>query len=345
MADPFDRILFELAEESDKQVDYIGMYQAVRAAERQRKAKQRARLRSYGTLAACLMVLCAVGVFASRGGFKAAAEVPAAEAAPAPAAPAAAAYAMAGEESAAAAAVPEEVAVAQPAAQAVYDVQASAAAEDGEATITITGNGRMSDLRAMAPQMITAPLTRLINRTHPMGAEEVPADMQLLGDVCAPNLTLKKTGMQANTEAMGAFGRMLLAAANDGVDGFYLVSAYRSYEEQAAIWNAKVAEDPDYGANGAPVASMPPGQSEHQSGLAFDITSDDHRAMSAAFSKTEQAQWLRDHAHEFGFILRYPEGKEHITGVVFEPWHFRYVGEELAAYLYENDLTLEEFYQ
>ena len=86
-----------------------------------------------------------------------------------------------------------------------------------------------------------------------------------------------------------------------------------------------------------------PGASEHQIGLALDIISDDYTALNEGFEKTSAGKWLKAHCKEYGFILRYPKGKEYITGIDYEPWHFRYVGKEAATIIMDNEITLEEF--
>ncbi len=127
----------------------------------------------------------------------------------------------------------------------------------------------------------------------------------------------------------------------------FLSSGYRSYTEQAQNFqriceNNGITDGKD--ANGHYI-TMPAGCSEHQSGLCCDIT-DVYRAIkNDEIFKTETFKWLRDHCTEYGFILRFPTGKEDITGVMNEGWHFRYVGLEAAQYMTENDLTLEEFWE
>ena len=86
-----------------------------------------------------------------------------------------------------------------------------------------------------------------------------------------------------------------------------------------------------------------PGASEHQIGLALDIICDSYSTLDAGFGDTEAGQWLAEHSCEYGFILRYPEGKEYITSIEYEPWHFRYVGKEAATQITKEEITLEEF--
>ena len=87
----------------------------------------------------------------------------------------------------------------------------------------------------------------------------------------------------------------------------------------------------------------PPLTSEHETGLAVDIVSYSHNCTDSDFGNSDAGIWLKDHSFEYGFILRYPEGKEDITKIQYEPWHFRYVGKEAAEFIYINNLTFEEF--
>lgn len=142
-------------------------------------------------------------------------------------------------------------------------------------------------------------------------------------------------------EARAAFEEMAAAAR---VDGFELVafSGYRSFERQQELYKRYVKND---GQEAADRYSARPGHSEHQTGLALDIGEknfEEHFARES-FGETEAGKWVATNAHRFGFILRYPEGKEKITGYMYEPWHFRYVGKELAQELTESGLTVEEY--
>lgn len=125
----------------------------------------------------------------------------------------------------------------------------------------------------------------------------------------------------------------------------YLSSGYRSYSDQQANFtrvcnNNGVSDGKD--ANGYYI-TMPAGCSEHQAALCCDITDVYHEIKNASLDQTDTYKWLYEHCTEYGFILRFPNGKGDITGVMYEPFHFRYVGLEAAAYIMENDLTLEEF--
>lgn len=143
-------------------------------------------------------------------------------------------------------------------------------------------------------------------------------------------------------EAEAAYYKMRDAAAAEGVDISKIKSAYRSWNDQNYIFNGYVRDD---SLENALTYSARPGHSEHQTGLGMDIvTSGTAESQIPEFAA--RLAWLKDNAQRFGFILRYPEGKTHITGYIFEPWHYRYVGEDLAAKLYNggNWITLEEYF-
>lgn len=142
-------------------------------------------------------------------------------------------------------------------------------------------------------------------------------------------------------EAAEALEKLFEAAE---VDGIYLagVSGYRSQSTQTALFNRYVERD---GYEKAKTYSAEPGTSEHQTGLAIDVTSSDGKcAAQDCFGGTVEAIWLENNAADYGFIIRYPKGKEDITGYKYEPWHLRYVGVELAQQIDEEGLTLEEYY-
>ena len=114
-----------------------------------------------------------------------------------------------------------------------------------------------------------------------------------------------------------------------------LLSGFRSYETQKVLYNSYVAVD---GVDVADTYSARPGHSEHQTGLAFDVGELDY-----GYGDTSAGTWLREHAHEYGFIIRYLKGKESITGYTYEPWHIRYVGVSVATEIYNRGITLEEY--
>ena len=117
------------------------------------------------------------------------------------------------------------------------------------------------------------------------------------------------------------------------------VSTYRSYSYQTDLYNNYVTQD---GVEEADKYSARAGFSEHQTGLAVDV--DNRETDFNNFENTKEFHWMIENAHKYGFILRYPKEKEFITGYMYEPWHFRYVGVEIATYIYQNNLTYEEYY-
>lgn len=141
-------------------------------------------------------------------------------------------------------------------------------------------------------------------------------------------------------EAATAYAEMWLAADAEGA-GFFAVSAYRSYEEQRAEHEDYLTR---YGRHEAERASARPGHSEHQTGLAVDVNNVPAVSFSADFGSTAAGLWLAAHAHEHGFIISYPAGKEQVTGYKWEPWHLRYVGAENAKAMRDSGVTtLQEF--
>ena len=136
-------------------------------------------------------------------------------------------------------------------------------------------------------------------------------------------------------EFMDAFYEMQAHAELDGID-LWIQSGYRSYSTQVAIYNNYVAMD---GQEVADTYSSRPGHSEHQSGLAADINNPDE-----SFNGTAEAEWLKENCWKYGFIVRFPEGKEEYTGYIYESWHLRYVGKEWAKKITESGKSLEEYF-
>jgi len=138
-----------------------------------------------------------------------------------------------------------------------------------------------------------------------------------------------------NQEAAAALEEMIAAAAEDDL-ALFVISGYRSYETQMSIYNRYVGT---WGKEYTDRVSARPGHSEHQTGLAYDLNS-----LENSFKDTEEFRWLERHSAEFGFILRYREGSEWATGYMFEPWHYRYIGDvPLAKKIMESGLSLEEY--
>lgn len=153
-------------------------------------------------------------------------------------------------------------------------------------------------------------------------------------------------GKQVDSRIIDAVNRMLQdAAAYD----LAVVSAYRPKEEQDILYWRKVKQYTDKGYSdleaqkvGGTIVKRP-GFSEHNCGLAMDVGGSGDYTLEQTFANTPAYAWLMEHCADYGFILRFPEGKEDITGVIYEPWHYRYVGEEAARYIMDNDLCLEEY--
>ena len=138
-----------------------------------------------------------------------------------------------------------------------------------------------------------------------------------------------------NADAKKAFDEMASAAWADNI-GLFICSGFRSYQEQETVYNGYAA---NRGTEEADKVSSRPGHSEHQSGLAMDVNTTDF-----SFEGTPEAIWIEQHCADYGFIIRFPKGKEDITGYEYEPWHIRYVGKELAHTLMDNGLCLEEYF-
>lgn len=141
-------------------------------------------------------------------------------------------------------------------------------------------------------------------------------------------------------EAKHAIDQLVAEGNHNGL-ALVIRSAFRSYETQVNLYNNYVARD---GQKKADTYSAKPGHSEHQTGLAFDLgnISGDNDFLES-FEDTAEGKWIKEHAHEYGFIIRYPKDKSHITGYQYEPWHLRYVGLEAAGKIYDSGLTLEEY--
>ncbi len=168
-------------------------------------------------------------------------------------------------------------------------------------------------------------------------ATEAPAALTYINGILIANKTYALPqdycpGLDPTCKAQ--FDALSAAAAKEGLN-IYLSSGFRSYDYQSRIYNNYVNL---YGQEKADTFSARPGHSEHQTGLAIDVNT-----ITDSFADTPEAAWLAAHAHEYGFIIRYPKGKEQITGYKYEPWHIRYLGVETATAVYESGLTLEEY--
>lgn len=159
-----------------------------------------------------------------------------------------------------------------------------------------------------------------------------------------------KGSMQCDKRILEDLLAMLEAAEKDGVN-LTICSPYRDLEYQQMLFNRKIKRYMNRGMSymeayqlSSQVVTVP-GASEHQIGLALDIVCDDYMSLDEGFGDTKAGKWLAANSCRFGFILRYPEGKENITGIEYEPWHFRYVGKAAAPVIMEQGITLEEFWE
>lgn len=180
----------------------------------------------------------------------------------------------------------------------------------------------------------------LVNKQNALSDSYEPKDLTV------PNVEFSFTGddpkKQMRKVAAEALEELVEGAKEDGLR-LVAVSGYRSYSRQSAIYQGNVNRMGEEAAN---KVSAKPGQSEHQTGLAMDISCESiGYSLEDSLGDLPEGKWLAESAHEYGFIIRYQKNKTDITGYNYEPWHVRYVGRELATYLYENDLTLEEFYE
>lgn len=184
-----------------------------------------------------------------------------------------------------------------------------------------------------------ASLWLVVNKSRPMPLDYVPGELITAGvkvdlSDSAEEQKIKK-GVDEVLETMFA------DAKKAGFDLLF-ASGYRSADLQAAYYNSYVKRD---GVAAANKYSAKPGTSEHQTGLVFDVARSDRKCyLEICFADTDEGKWLADNAYKYGFTLRYKNGKEDITGYQYEPWHFRYVGAQLAAELNNTDQTLEEFF-
>lgn len=167
----------------------------------------------------------------------------------------------------------------------------------------------------------------LVNSEHRLSEDYVPEGLVNLYEQ-RHSFRLASSEIYLTRETYEAMERMFAAAEADNVNGFIVTSGYRDYQRQAEIY-----------AESEPGLAQEPGASEHQTGMAFDVTTETNEG----FESTEQYAWLRAHAHEYGFIQRYPANKADETGISYEPWHYRYVGVEAATRIREADMTLEAF--
>lgn len=170
----------------------------------------------------------------------------------------------------------------------------------------------------------------IANKTYALPSTFIPENPEVPVTEARSNTSLDK-------DLMTAFRKMQADATAKGLN-IYIASGYRSYDYQVSLYNRYVAND---GKAAADTYSSRPGNSEHQTGLCFDLNS-----IEDSFQYTNEGKWINDNCYKYGFCIRFPKGKDAYTGYQYESWHLRYVGEELAEKLYNNGdwISLEEYF-
>lgn len=212
--------------------------------------------------------------------------------------------------------------------------------DDGDEPI-MTENGPADIPWAPATELDLDPqsITVYVNKEYALPKDYVPEDLTV------PDILFDITGFeerkQLRAEASSALEDLFAAARSDG-HTLYGVSGYRSYERQKEIFTNNIVIR---GKVHTIRYSAVPGTSEHQTGLSIDISSESMKnKLIPTFATCPEGKWVAENAHHFGYIIRYPKNRTDVTGYAYEPWHVRYVGKNLAEYLHNNDLTLDEYY-
>ena len=185
------------------------------------------------------------------------------------------------------------------------------------------------------PEDVDSPdsITVIVNKLRGLPSDYAPDDLVELETNAAEGTHRLREEAAEATEALFA------AAAEDGID-LTVISSYRSYAYQQELYDNYVSQ---YGSEHTNEMSARPGHSEHQTGLALDVdTPGGEHSLSTSFGDTEAGQWVADHAHEYGFVIRYPQDQDDITGFSYEPWHLRYFGEQFATQIAEHSGVAEE---
>ncbi len=206
--------------------------------------------------------------------------------------------------------------------------------------IIYPGQKLKTHINMVIPQNPTSPSAAgsliLANKSHSLPKDYVPKNL------IAPKVpTVKKSKTMMTPEAAAALEALFAKAKEDNIK-LTAISGYRSYERQRAIFSSNTSK---YGsAAAANQFSARAGESEHQTGLAMDVSSPSvNFRLTQSYAETREGKWLKENAPRYGFIIRYPKGKEHITGYQFEPWHIRYVGKSASLEIAHNNITLEEY--
>lgn len=211
--------------------------------------------------------------------------------------------------------------------------------------MTVTPTPTLEPTQANAEPWNVDGMPLLVNKEHPLPEDYACANLVNMTDYCDPDVVkIKANGIEGEQVAVDALMVMLQAAQAEGIDNWQVSAGWRSVGYQQQLLDDKIAEYKAEGFSSANARSAAlktvaePGTSEHHTGLAFDIT-----VPGVSFKGTVQSDWISEHCWEYGFILRYAEDKEDITGFVAEAWHFRYVGTEHSLIMRDENLCLEEY--
>ncbi len=198
---------------------------------------------------------------------------------------------------------------------------------------------------AVTPTPDPSAMPSLVNKKYPVSSDDRPGDLVLLRNVLSSSLVyVKGSEIEGDRTAVAALQTMLEAAAADGVTGWQISAGYRSYNYQQTLFDRQVKQyqaegmSRDKAVSATKLTVADPGTSEHHTGLAFDVT-----VAGTTFKGTDQQKWLHKNCWDYGFIIRYQEDKEKITGFLAEAWHIRYVGVKHSVVMRDKNLCLEEY--
>ncbi len=212
-----------------------------------------------------------------------------------------------------------------------YVKYSSETGEDEETTVLFVNLSMDTDDYVNPVKTSAFSIDMLVNKHYKLDEDFVPDDLvEFDQEYCNDEV------QEGNREAVVAFKNMYEAAKKEGL-GLVINSSYRSYQDQENICNT--FKDL-YGEGYVTKYVALPGFSEHQTGLAFDIGS----TSSKVFAESKEYEWMKENAYKYGFILRFTKANAYITGFRSEPWHYRYVGKKVAKYIYDNNISLEEYY-
>ncbi|MCI6899794.1 MAG: M15 family metallopeptidase [Tenericutes bacterium] len=212
-----------------------------------------------------------------------------------------------------------------------YVKYSSETGEDEETTVLFVNLSMDTDDYVNPVKTSAFSIDMLVNKHYKLDEDFVPDDLvEFDQEYCNDEV------QEGNREAVVAFKNMYEAAKKEGL-GLVINSSYRSYQDQENICNT--FKDL-YGEGYVTKYVALPGFSEHQTGLAFDIGS----TSSKIFAESKEYEWMKENAYKYGFILRFTKANAYITGFRSEPWHYRYVGKKVAKYIYDNNISLEEYY-